>query len=123
MRALRDEVEALRQETRPLLLELQASTVDAKAAMAEARDDLERFDRVLGSAEAISGAVAGGSRVARVALEHAGHQDRGPGHGHIAGRGPAAAQGTEVGMIKRLTWFVGGAVAGVAGTGFRQTQV
>ena len=31
-------------------------------------DDLERFDRVLGSAEAISGAVAGGSRVARAAL-------------------------------------------------------
>jgi hypothetical protein len=30
--------------------------------------DLDRFDRVLGSAEAISGAVAGGSRVARAAL-------------------------------------------------------
>jgi hypothetical protein len=36
--------------------------------MREARDDLERFDRVLGSAEAISDAVVGGSRVARVAL-------------------------------------------------------
>jgi hypothetical protein len=68
MRALRTEVEALRQETGPLLLELQASTVDAKAVMAEAREDLQRFDRVLGSAEAISGAVAGGSRVARAAL-------------------------------------------------------
>jgi hypothetical protein len=68
MRSLRVEVEALRQETRPLLLDLRASTADAKAAMVEARDDLQRFDRVLGSAEAISGAVAGGSRVARVAL-------------------------------------------------------
>ena len=68
MRALRGEVISLREETRPLLVELRASTDDAKATMAEARDDLDRFDRVLGSAEAISGAVAGGSRVARAAL-------------------------------------------------------
>jgi hypothetical protein len=67
-RSLRDEVAALRQETHPLLAELRASTADAKSAMIEAREDLERFDRVLGSAEAISGAVAGGSRVARAAL-------------------------------------------------------
>ena len=68
MRSLRQEVVSLREETGPLLLELRASTADAKATVAEARDDLERFDRVLGSAEAISGAVAGGSRVARAAL-------------------------------------------------------
>jgi hypothetical protein len=68
MRSLRGEVIALRQETGPLLVELRASTDDAKLAMAEARDDLQRFDRVLGSAEAISGAVAGGGRVARAAL-------------------------------------------------------
>jgi hypothetical protein len=68
MRSLRGEVSALRQETGPLLVELRASTDDAKLAVAEARDDLQRFDRVLGSAEAISGAVAGGSRVARAAL-------------------------------------------------------
>jgi len=68
MRSLRAEVAALRQETNPLLAELRASTADAKSAMAEARDDLRRFDRVLGSAEVISGAVAGGSRVARAAL-------------------------------------------------------
>jgi hypothetical protein len=67
-RSLRDEVTALRQETHPLLAELRASTADAKSAVIEAREDLERFDRVLGSAEAISGAVAGGSRVARAAL-------------------------------------------------------
>jgi hypothetical protein len=68
MRSLRCEVVSLRQETGPLLDELRSSTADAKATVAEARGDLERFDRVLGSAEAISGAVAGGSRVARVAL-------------------------------------------------------
>jgi hypothetical protein len=68
MRSLRAEVVSLRQETGPLLAELRASTDEAKTTMAEARDDLERFDRVLGSAEAISGAVAGSGRVARVAL-------------------------------------------------------
>ena len=68
MKTLRAEVVSLRQETGPLLAELRASTDEAKTTMAEARDDLERFDRVLGSAEAISGAVAGSGRVARVAL-------------------------------------------------------
>ena len=68
LKALRGEVESLRAETRPLLLELSSSTAAATAAMVEARHDLDRFDRVLGSAEAISGAVAGGSRVARAAL-------------------------------------------------------
>ena len=68
MRSLRSEVVSLRQETGPLLDELRSSTADAKAAITAARGDLERFDRVLGSAEAISGAVAGGSRVARAAL-------------------------------------------------------
>jgi hypothetical protein len=68
MKALRQEVVSLRQETEPLLAELRVSTADARATVAEARGDLERFDRVLGSAEAISGAVAGGSRVARAAL-------------------------------------------------------
>jgi hypothetical protein len=68
MRSLRSEVESLRQETGPLLVEMRSSTADAKATVAAARGDLERVDRVLGSAEAISGAVAGGSRVARVAL-------------------------------------------------------
>jgi len=68
LRLLRGEVDALRSETRPLLVELRSSTADARATMAEARSDLDRFDRVLGSAEAISGAVAGGSRMARAAL-------------------------------------------------------
>jgi hypothetical protein len=68
LRALRGEVESLRSETRPLLAELRTSTLDARAVIDEARDDLDRFDRVLGSAEAISSVVAGGGRVARAAL-------------------------------------------------------
>ena len=58
---LRSEVTMLRDETRPLLAELRQS-VDI------ARDDLDRFDRVLGSAEAISSSVEGVSRVAKMAL-------------------------------------------------------
>jgi hypothetical protein len=58
---LRAEVTLLRDETRPLLAELRQS-VDT------ARDDLDRFDRVLGSAEAISSQVEGVSRVAKIAL-------------------------------------------------------
>lgn len=65
---LRGEVAELRAETRPLLAELQAATVDAREAMDIARDDLERFDRVLGSAEAIESAVSGSGRLARTAF-------------------------------------------------------
>jgi hypothetical protein len=68
LKALRHEVDSLRQETRPLLAELRDSTVEARTAMDTARSDLERFDRVLGSAEAISDAVDGGGRVARTAF-------------------------------------------------------
>lgn len=68
MRDLRAEVTTLRAETGPLLADLRSTTVAAQHVMDEARDDLDRFDRVLGSAEAISGAVSGGSRAARVAL-------------------------------------------------------
>lgn len=79
---LRVTIDGLRGDTRALLGEVRAAvteastsvaearlTVDAaKAQVDEARDDLERFDRVLGSAEAISTSVAGASRVARAAL-------------------------------------------------------
>ena len=61
LRELRTEVAALRAETKPLVAELQTA-VDG------ARDDLDRFDRVLGSAEAISANMAGASRVTRMAL-------------------------------------------------------
>ena len=68
LKALRVEVESLRRETGPLLADLRESTDEARDAMDTAREDLERFDRVLGSAEAISDAMSGTSRVARVAF-------------------------------------------------------
>lgn len=68
LRSLQAEVQSLRQETRPLLDDLRQTTDQARTTMDTARTDLQRFDRVLGSAEAISGAVDGGSRVARTAF-------------------------------------------------------
>ena len=68
LRILRAELSDLRHETRPLLAELRASTDEARGAVEEARHDLDRFDRVLGSAEAISDAVASTGRVTRLAL-------------------------------------------------------
>ncbi len=68
LRTLRSEVESLRSETRPLLAELRDSTAEARSAMDTARSDLRRFDRVLGSAEAISEAMEGSGRVARTAF-------------------------------------------------------
>jgi len=68
MRLLREEIESWRDETEPLLESLRLSADDARDVMEEARHDLYRFDRVLGSAEAISGAMEGTSRVTRVAL-------------------------------------------------------
>lgn len=65
---LRTEVAVLRAETGPLLAEMRTSTESATAVVAQARSDLDRFDKVLGSAEAISGAMSGGGRVVRVAL-------------------------------------------------------
>jgi len=61
MRDLRDELARLRRDTEPLLEELQT-------AVDEAREDLDRFDRILGSAESISSHVNGATRVTRLAL-------------------------------------------------------
>ena len=73
--ALQSTVNDLRHDTRQLLTDMRmsvneanASVAEAKASVHEAKVDLERFDRVLGSAEAISGAVAGSGRMARTAL-------------------------------------------------------
>ncbi|MEP1125653.1 MAG: hypothetical protein ABJH68_17370 [Ilumatobacter sp.] len=63
---LRREVTDLRDETRALIDDLRISTDEARHSVDEARHDLERFDRVLGSAEAIGDAV--GSTVARSAF-------------------------------------------------------
>jgi len=58
---LRNAVDVLAEQTRPLIADLRIS-------IETARDDLDRFDRVLGSAEAISSSVEGASRVAKAAL-------------------------------------------------------
>jgi hypothetical protein len=70
LRALRSEVADLRAATGPLIAELRSTTSDARQAVNEARDDLDRFDRVLGSAEAVSNVVhrSGASRVTKAAL-------------------------------------------------------
>src|SRR5262245_3125414 len=68
LKALRIEVESLRRETGPLLADLRESTDDARDAMDTAGEDLQRFDRVLGSAEAISDVMDGSSRFARRAF-------------------------------------------------------
>jgi len=66
LRSLRSEVTDLRDETRPLLADLRHTTNEARSTVDEARHDLERFDRVLGSAEAIGGAIGG--RVTKTAF-------------------------------------------------------
>lgn len=68
LKVLRSEVAGLRDQTQPLIDELRTSAVEARTTMDEARTDLARFDRVLGSAEAISDAVDGSGRVARTAF-------------------------------------------------------
>jgi hypothetical protein len=65
---LRDEVVILRTETAGVLDQLRVSTAAAGDAVAAARDELDRFDRLLGSAEAISSAVGRGNRLGRAAL-------------------------------------------------------
>ena len=66
IRDLRQEVNDLRGETRLLIDDLRISADEARETVDEARHDLERFDRVLGSAEAIGDAV--GSTVTRSAF-------------------------------------------------------
>ena len=68
MRDLRSEVRQWREDVQPLLVALRESVGDAQRSMSQAREDLERFDRVLGSAEAITDAVSGSSRLVRGAL-------------------------------------------------------
>lgn len=68
LRLLRTEMQSWRRDISPLVESLRESTDDARLVMDEVRQDLGRFDKVLGSAEAISGAVEGSARVTRVAL-------------------------------------------------------
>jgi hypothetical protein len=66
--AVRVELTALRTEASELLSNLRLSADEARAAVSVARADLDRFDRVLGSAEAISSAVGRTNRLTRAAL-------------------------------------------------------
>ena len=66
--SLRAEVAELRAETTPLLEDLRSSAAEADRAMAAARRDLERFDQVLGSVEAIGNTAARSSKLARTTL-------------------------------------------------------
>jgi hypothetical protein len=68
LKELRRELRIWSERTEPLLSEIRESTLDARDAVEDARRDLDRFDRVLGSAEAISGAVSGTGRLTRTAL-------------------------------------------------------
>ena len=68
LRELRHELAIWKERTEPLLHEIRESTLDARDAVEVARRDLDRFDRVLGSAEAISDAVSGTGRLTRTAL-------------------------------------------------------
>ncbi len=148
LRDVRREVDQLRMETTPLIRELLATTDEARATVDEARADLERFDRVLGSAEAIGDAVGG--RVARTTFSapmikatelRPGHladdrpaSRRRPTHVDRAGGGALhrARRHTTLGepdtmeetsMMKRVTWFAGGVVAGIASAGYAKKKV
>lgn len=68
LRDLRSEVQTLRYEASPLLAEMRETTAAARTTIDTARDDLDRFDRVLGSAEAVSDAVDRSGRSARRAF-------------------------------------------------------
>ena len=64
LRDLPYEVADLRAETRPLIAELRETTDEARTTVDEARSDLERFDRVLGSAETVNQSLEKAGRVA-----------------------------------------------------------
>lgn len=68
LRTVRRELDTLRHETQPLLVELRDAAGEMTEAVGVARADLERFDHVLGSAEAVGDAVDRTSRVARTAF-------------------------------------------------------
>ena len=65
---VRTEVATVRAEIAPLLADLRASTEEAGDAVRAARADLDRFDKVLGSAEAISVSAARAGGMARTTL-------------------------------------------------------
>jgi uncharacterized protein YoxC len=65
---LRSDLEVIESRMLPMVDELREATRESRDIIDAARGDLKRFDRVLGSAESISEAVADTSRVARTVL-------------------------------------------------------
>lgn len=65
---LRTELEMVESRLLPMVDELRRATHETREIIDTARGDLKRFDKVLGSAESISEAVADTSRVARTVL-------------------------------------------------------
>lgn len=65
---LRTDLETIESRMLPMIEELRDATRETRAIIDTARTDLERFDKVLGSAESISEAVADTSRIARTVL-------------------------------------------------------
>jgi len=65
---LRTELEMVESRLLPMVNELRQATHETREIIDTARGDLKRFDKVLGSAESISEAVADTSRVARTVL-------------------------------------------------------
>ena len=65
---LRTDLEMVESRLLPMVEELRQATHETREIIDTARGDLKRFDKVLGSAESISEAVADTSRVARTVL-------------------------------------------------------
>lgn len=65
---LRSDLEVVESRLLPMVDELREATRESRDIIDAARGDLKRFDKVLGSAEAVAEAVADTSRVARTVL-------------------------------------------------------
>lgn len=65
---LRSDLGVFRDEIVPLVVELRHAADETREVIDDAREDLARFDRVIGSAESVSEALADTSRVARTVL-------------------------------------------------------
>lgn len=68
LRDLRTDLDLFESRVLPLMADLRDATDETREVVDEAREDLERFDRVLGSAEIVSTALADTSRVARTVI-------------------------------------------------------
>ena len=68
LRELRSDLDLFESRVLPLMADLRDATDETREVVDDAREDLERFDRVLGSAEMVSSALADTSRVARTVI-------------------------------------------------------